>query len=167
MEPVELLSPADAQEQYNLTGSLLRRYALVYEGLGGDIPRDKRGGRLYTRELLEHFQEAAERVASGATVEDALKTLNVSEKLSAQAEMLSGTASGGEALEVLRQVLSAQETLVSEVQGLREELRRAAALRAELDELRREVADLKASRVGLLGMLEQVRNYVVERVKGR
>ena len=125
------------------------------------------GGRLYTRDLLEHFQEATERVASGATVEDALKTLNVSGELSAQGEMLSGTASGGEALEVLRQVLSTQETLVNEVQGLREELRGAAALRAELDELRREVAELKAARVGLLGMLEQVRNYVVERVKGR
>lgn len=36
--------------------------------------------------------------------------------------------------------------------------------RAELEELRREVAKVKASR-GVLGMLEQVRSYVVERVR--
>ena len=162
-----LLSPSDAQEQYDLSPSLLRRYALIFEEeLGGTINRDKRGGRLYTPELLEHFKQATERVAMGETVADALRTLHPSETLAAQEESLSETALSGEVLEVLRQVLSTQETLVSEVRGFREELREASAVKAaELEVLRREVAELKTSRGGVVELLERVRGYVVERVR--
>ena len=53
---------------------------------------------------------------------------------------------------------------VSEVQGMREELRQAVTTQTELERLSREVAEAKASR-GVLGVLEQVRSYVAERVR--
>ena len=151
-EPIELLSPSDAQEQYDLTGSLLRRYALIYEGLGGTIHRDKRGGRMYTRDVLEHFVEASVRVQEGATVEDALKTLTADAgELVTQGEPVQS----GEALEVLKQVLSTQKELLEEVRGLRSELKERAAS-SEVDELRREVESLK----GQPDLLERLRSSV-------
>ena len=141
MTPIELLSPSDAQEQYDLTGSLLRRYALIYENLGGSIPRDKRGGRMYTREVLEHFVEASQRVQDGATVEDALKTLTADpgELVAPEA----APALGGEALKVLKHLLSTQEALLEEVKELRSELTERAVSRSELEELRRDLHDIK------------------------
>lgn len=139
MKPVELLSPSDAQEQYDLTGSLLRRYALTFEQLGGNIPRDKRGGRMYTREVLEHFVEATARVQDGATVEDALRVLTAD---AGELVTHEPAPDGGAALEVLRQVLSTQKELLEQVKGIREEAQKSAA-QSELDELRRKVEELE------------------------
>ena len=166
MDAPLLLSPSEAQKQYGFSGSLLRRYALIYEAQGGTIHRDNRGGRLYTVELLEHFRTASERVATGETVEAALKTLTASEELTAQGETLLETAQNGEVLQVLRRVLGTQEALVSEMQGLRKELLEASVARAELEVLRLEVAELKASRGGVLRWLERFRSYVNSIVTG-
>ena len=169
MDASLLLSPSEAQKQYGFSGSLLRRYALIHEAQGGTIHRDNRGGRLYTVELLEHFRTASERVTTGETVEDALKTLTASEELTAQGETLSEsteylrqqTAQSGEVLQVLRRVLGIQEALVSEMQGLRKELLEASTTKAELEALRLEVAELKASRGGMLRWLERFRARVM------
>ena len=173
MDAPLLLSPSEAQKQYGFSGSLLRRYALIYEAQGGTIHRDNRGGRLYTAELLEHFRTASERVATGETVEAALKTLTASEELTAQGETLSEsteylrqqTAQSGEVLEVLRRVLGTQEAFLNEMRGLRKELLEASVAKAELEALRLEVAELKASRGGALRWLERFRAYVVDVLK--
>ncbi len=173
MDAPLLLSPSEAQKQYGFSGSLLRRYALIYEAQGGTVHRDNRGGRLYTHELLEHFRTASERVATGETVEAALKTLTAAEELTAQDETLSEsteylrqqTAQSGEVLQVLRRVLGTQEAFLNEMQGLRKELLETSTTKAELEALRLEVAELKASKSRVLRWLERFRARVMAVVR--
>ncbi len=70
-------TPTEAAEAFGFALSLLRRYAGIYESIGGSIPHDRRGGRIYSHTILEHFSRARERVKGGETVEDALKTIDL------------------------------------------------------------------------------------------
>lgn len=57
--------------------SMLRRYSQTYETLFGDLPRDSRGGRIYTQEHLQAFKDARQNVLTGEKLEDSFKTLDL------------------------------------------------------------------------------------------
>lgn len=114
-------TPSEASTEFAFAPSLLRRYAAIYEGLGGTIPHDKRGGRLYSRTMLEHFTQARERVKAGETVEDALRTLDLAPQ-SAVSNVQSETDAKG-VLSLLERVLETNEHLTREVVELRAAVR--------------------------------------------
>lgn len=118
MEDLErTYSPAEAAEHFDFAPSLLRRYAGIYEATGGTIPHDKRGGRLYSHRLLEHFSAARERVKTGETVEDALLTLDL-----APTEAVRDAQAGIDAkhlLDLFERLADANEHIVQEVAELR------------------------------------------------
>ncbi len=111
-------SPAEAAEAFSFAPSLLRRYAAIYEAVGGFIPHDRRGGRLYSESVLRHFTQARERVKAGETVGDALRTFDL-----AAAEAVPDAQTQLDAKQVLshlERVLASNERLEAEVAALRE-----------------------------------------------
>ena len=151
-------TPAEAADIYGFAPSLLRRYAAIYESLGGTIAQDKRGGRIYTAELLKHFSAARDRVKTGEKVGDALRTLDL-----APAESVRGADSSLDAqraLELFERALSVNEGLQHDVAGLREQV---AELQEQVTELaQRRLApdhetELERTNRYLLGELERRR----------
>lgn len=113
-------TPAEAAEEYGFAPSLLRRYAAIYESLGGTIAQDKRGGRIYSAELLSHFSAARERVKSGEKVEDALRTLELAPTQHVRG--VDNSLDAQRALELFERVLSTNEGLKHEIAELRDQL---------------------------------------------
>jgi len=124
-EEVVYFTPARAAEHLGVGRSTLRRWANLFERVVGPLPRDERGGRLWTAEALALLAEAKRRAAEERTsMEEALKVLKES----------------AEALELPK----SPEDLGQEVLGALERLvERLAAVEAELKALREENATLK------------------------
>jgi hypothetical protein len=131
-------TPAEAAEAFDFAPSLLRRYAAIYENAGGTIPHDRRGGRVYSRTMLEHFAQAREQVKAGETVEDALRTFDL-----APAKAAPDAQTTLDAKQVLSQLERLADANEQHVEGLRVIGTRLEAL----DRLEAEVAALRAERV--------------------
>lgn len=120
-------TPAEAAEVFGFAPSLLRRYAAIYEAVGGTIPHDRRGGRIYSQQVLKHFVQARERVKAGETVEDALRTFDL-----AAVEPVTDTQVYLDAKQVLshlERVLASNERLEVEVAALRARVEQLAEVR--------------------------------------
>ncbi len=127
-------SPAEASEDFNFAPSLLRRYAAIYQKAGGTIPHDKRGGRVYSQRLLEHFSAARERVKAGETVEDALRTFDL-----APTEAVTDVQNNADAKQVLSlmgRLADANELLMTQQGQLVQEI---AELRGQVAQIREQL----------------------------
>lgn len=58
-------APEQAAGQLAVSGAGLRRLAVIYERVHGDLPRDQRSGRLWTQEAIERLARAREMVQGG------------------------------------------------------------------------------------------------------
>lgn len=150
-------TPTEAAEEYGFAPSLLRRYAAIYESLGGTIAHDKRGGRIYSADLLAHFRSARKRVKTGEKVEDALRTLEL-----APTDHVQDAQTGVDA----QQVLTALERVLSSNE----------ALKLEVGELRDQVAELARQQLNPPepeklptddGLLVRAAQWLESRLKGR
>lgn len=147
-------TPAEATELIAFAPSLLRRYAAIYEAIGGSIPHDRRGGRIYSGVLLEHFSQARERVRAGETVEDALRTLDLAPTKGVTD--VQTTLDAKDLLSLLERLADANEQLAQEVVGLRAEV--AEVQRAQLEPPTKDRSELEETRrmnTYLLGELER------------
>ncbi len=65
----------DVAERLGLSGAGLRRLAPIYERVMGNLPRDRRGGRLWTSEAMGRLERARDMVRGGRapSVEAALR----------------------------------------------------------------------------------------------
>lgn len=122
------LTPAQAAERLQVSSTALRRASPVYEQHFGPLPREARGGRLWTAEALEHMRLAFDAVHRNQMV-----------SISAALEVLSSgsglpvvQASGrvdGSTDELLRELLAEVRVSRTENANL---VREVAALRAEV-----------------------------------
>lgn len=110
-----LLPPALAARALGVSPATLRRYAALWEGVVGPLPRDPRGGRLWPKEALARLQAAREaHLREGLPLEEAL------------ARVQGGfpalpLPSEGEALALLRALAERLERVEGELRALREE----------------------------------------------
>jgi len=133
-EPV-YYTPARAAEVLGVGRSTLRRWAHLFERVIGPLPRDERGGRLWTAGALALLAEA-KRKASGERIpmEEALKALKESAR---DLELPKPPEDLG------REVLGALERLAERLEAVEAELR---ALKEENAGLRRALKALEAPR---------------------
>ena len=133
-EPV-YYTPARAAEVLGVGRSTLRRWAHLFERVIGPLPRDERGGRLWTAGALALLAEA-KRKASGERIpiEEALKALKESGR---DLELPKPPEDLG------REVLGALERLAERLEAVEAELR---ALREENAGLKRALKALEAPR---------------------
>jgi len=75
----EVRAPADVAGDLGVSSSGLRRLALIYERVHGDLPRDPRLGRMWPTEAIERLALAREEVQAGraVSIEAALAALRV------------------------------------------------------------------------------------------
>lgn len=75
--PREVRAPADVAGELGVSSSGLRRLALIYERVHGDLPRDPRLGRMWPTEAIERLALAREEVqaARAVSIEAALAAL--------------------------------------------------------------------------------------------
>ena len=67
-----LLPPHLAARALGVSPATLRRYAALWEGVVGPLPRDPRGGRLWPKEALARLQAAREaHLREGLPLEEA------------------------------------------------------------------------------------------------
>jgi len=124
-------TPARAAEVLGVGRSTLRRWANIFERVIGPLPRDERGGRLWTAEALALLAEAKRRASEERTsIEEALKALKES---APDLELPKPPGDLG------REVLGVLERLTE----------RLAAVEAELKALRDENASLKQAMLAL------------------
>jgi len=130
-------TPARAAEVLGVGRSTLRRWAHLFERVIGPLPRDDRGGRLWTAGALALLAEAKRRASEGRiSIEEALAALK------------------GEPLEL--ELPKPPQDLGQEVLGALERLvERLAAVEAELRALREENAELKRTLKALEGPSEK------------
>jgi len=128
-------TPARAAEVLGVGRSTLRRWAHLFERVIGPLPRDERGGRLWTAEALALLAEAKRR-ASGERIsmEEALKALKGGAR---DLELPKPPEDLG------REVLGALERLAERLEAVEAELR---ALKEENAELKRVLKALEAPR---------------------
>ncbi len=128
-------TPARAAEVLGVGRSTLRRWAHLFERVIGPLPRDERGGRLWTAEALALLAEAKRR-ASGERIsmEEALKALKGGAR---DLEFPKPPEDLG------REVLGALERLAERLEAVEAELR---ALKEENAGLRRALKALEAPR---------------------
>ena len=123
-EPV-YYTPARAAEMLGVGRSTLRRWAHLFERVVGPLPRDERGGRLWTAGALALLAEAKRKASEERiSIEEALRALKESAR---DLELPKPPEDLG------REVLGALERLVE----------RLEAVEAELKTLRDENASLK------------------------
>lgn len=123
-EPV-YYTPARAAEVLGVGRSTLRRWAHLFERVVGPLPRDERGGRLWTAGALALLAEAKRKASEERiSIEEALRALKESAR---DLELPKPPEDLG------REVLGALERLVE----------RLEAVEAELKTLRDENASLK------------------------
>ena len=125
---IEVYPPAEAARQLAVSATTQRRMARVYEDVCGDLPRNDRGDRLWTREALEYIASARElhRMGQAVSIEAALQTVTRGEAETGQAVDRSAgvTAEPWERiLEELQALRGAVERLTADNKALREELK--------------------------------------------
>jgi hypothetical protein len=117
-------TPPEAARQISFSDSLLRRYALIYESIGGHIPTDNRGGRLYPPVILKTFADVREHVKAGEKVKDAMLTVTAGEQMDLPTE--TGLQAGAnDALALLRQLVEENKRLNERVAALEDKLDKA------------------------------------------
>lgn len=119
-QPDTLERPSQVSERLGISTAMLRRHVASYEKVFGDLPKDKRDGRLYTREVSDRLEAAlalyhAQRVPS---VEEGLRRIAV------------GDANIGDTLEVAR-ADDPMALLLTELTRLREATERQNELLVE------------------------------------
>lgn len=128
-------TPARAAEVLGVGRSTLRRWAHLFERVIGPLPRDERGGRLWTAEALALLAEAKRRASGERTsIEEALRALKESAR---DLELPKPPGDLG------REVLGALERLAERLESVEAELR---ALKEENAGLKRALKALEAPR---------------------
>lgn len=158
------LTPSEAAEEFGFAPSLLRRYAGIYESLGGTIATDKRGGRIYSAELLKHFSAARKRVQQGERVEDALKTLDLAPPDHEQDTY--GMVSAEQVLGVLEALRDSNRELRDELSSLRREVAELSLRQLEAPRDNSET-ELERTNRYLLGELERRRLEAEQKAQRR
>jgi DNA-binding transcriptional MerR regulator len=81
-ESAELQRPAMVAHALGISTAMLRRYARVYEEVYGNLPRDRREGRLYTKKDVERLRTARALVLRkrAPSLESALQNLSEGSK---------------------------------------------------------------------------------------
>ena len=113
-------TPSRAAEVLSVGRSTLRRWAHLFERAIGPLPRDERGGRLWTKEALALLAEAKKRASQERiSMEEALKSL----KDQAQDLELPRPPEdlGQEVLGALERLVERLEAVEAELRALREE----------------------------------------------
>ncbi len=131
-EPV-YYTPARAAEVLGVGRSTLRRWGHLFERVVGPLPRDERGGRLWTAEALALLAEAKRR-ASG-------ERISMEEVLRVLKESARGLELPKPPEDLGREILGALERLVERLEAVEAELR---ALKEENAELKRTLKALEA-----------------------
>lgn len=112
-----LLPPHLAARALGVSPATLRRYAALWEGVVGPLPRDPRGGRLWPKEALGRLQAAREaHLREGLPLEEALARVQGDFPAAGLA-----LPSEGEALALLRALAERLERVEGELRALREE----------------------------------------------
>ncbi|MEN2981179.1 MAG: MerR family transcriptional regulator [Thermus sp.] len=112
-----LLPPHLAARVLGVSPATLRRYAALWEGVVGPLPRDPRGGRLWPKEALARLQAAREaHLREGLPLEEALARVQGDFPAAGLA-----LPSEGEALALLRALAERLERVEGELRALREE----------------------------------------------
>lgn len=112
-----LLPPHLAARALGVSPATLRRYAALWEGVVGPLPRDPRGGRLWPKEALARLQAAREaHLREGLPLEEALARVQGDFPAAGLA-----LPSEGEALALLRALAERLERVEGELRALREE----------------------------------------------
>ena len=131
-EEVVFYTPSRAAEALSVGRSTLRRWAHLFERVIGPLPRDERGGRLWTKEALALLAEAKKRASQERiSMEEALKSLK------GQAQDLELPRPPED---LGREVLGALERLVERLAAVEGELK---ALRAENEALKQALKALE------------------------
>jgi hypothetical protein len=136
VDPEQLVYvPADAAAQLGVSSSGLRRLAVIYERIHGELPRDSRLGRIWPTEAIDRLADARGAVQRGqaVSVEQALLTSLTSDPNDAQAEasnIISKPTTLDQFLEELRALRMAIEQQNHRLAAL-EEQNRALRLRLE------------------------------------
>lgn len=128
-EPPEerrVYSPADVAGRLGVSSSGLRRLALIYERVYGDLGRDPKLGRVWSMEAIERLERARRDVqaARAVSVEQALADHRAGlepERAPAPAGVPTGTTGGTNPLEALVGELRALREAVEEQNRLLEE----------------------------------------------
>ena len=106
-----------AARALGVSPATLRRYAALWEGVVGPLPRDPRGGRLWPKEALARLQAAREaHLREGLPLEEALARVQGDFPAAGLA-----LPSEGEALALLRALAERLERVEGELRALREE----------------------------------------------
>lgn len=112
-----LLPPHLAARALGVSPATLRRYAALWEGVVGPLPRDPRGGRLWPKEALARLQAAREaHLREGLPLEEVLARVQGDFPAAGLA-----LPSEGEALALLRALAERLERVEGELRALREE----------------------------------------------
>jgi DNA-binding transcriptional MerR regulator len=122
----ELLFPTTAAKALGVSPATLRRYAQVWEGTIGRLPRAPGGGRLWPSTALARLAAARELAQrEGIPLEEALL------RVEGEPPPVATARPEEEALALLREVVARMEALEGEVRALKEEnARLREALRA-------------------------------------
>jgi len=122
----ELLFPTTAAKALGVSPATLRRYAQVWEGTIGPLPRAPGGGRLWPSTALARLAAARELAQrEGISLEEALL------RVEGEPPPVATARPEEEALALLREVVARMEALEGEVRALKEEnARLREALRA-------------------------------------
>nr|AGK85238.1 hypothetical protein WG13_19 [Thermus sp. WG] len=109
-----LLPPHLAARALGVSPATLRRYAALWEGVVGPLPRDPRGGRLWPKEALARLQAAREaHLREGLPLEEAWPGSRGTSRPPL------ALPSEGEALALLRALAERLERVEGELRALR------------------------------------------------
>lgn len=134
------LTPSEAAKRVGIKGAMLRRYASTYEDVFEPLPRDERGSRRFSVDVVQRFLTVRDLLRSNAVtstregfeqLRDGTPDASIAVPLSAQGEMLQRLSE-----EVGAALRSSNMHLVSlehETKQLREEVEQ---LRKEIEEAR-------------------------------
>ena len=165
------LTPSQAADMLGVSSTALRRAAPIYEQHFGPLPRERRGGRLWTAEALEQMRLAFDAVhrKQVVSISTALEMLNSgADLLPVQASGVGGRVDASTA-ELLAEVLTeiraarmenAELKAMAEAQG-----RELAALRSAMTEGRALAAPVLAGGEQAREVVTAHPERVAERVK--
>lgn len=125
---VEVFEAEAAAERLSVSPSGLRRLAVIYEQVHGELPRKGKTGRLYSGEVLGQLEAARAMVEAERypTIKEALQALERGELPDLPAEVATGARAGSD--ETLRAVVAELREVRAELAALRSEVATGRAL---------------------------------------
>ncbi len=127
-----MLTPGSAAARLNVSGAALRRMAVAYVEVYGELPEAAGGGRLWPMEAVERLEQARALLTAGRarSVRDALEALRAGAQVSVEVSAALGRDT--RVLEVIAQRLEAVDRLECKVEELHSEI--AALTQRQLEQ---------------------------------